>query len=153
MLKIYLLIVFSVLIPPNFVAGYHGNFKTCYECASKFPKNRICNAKRESSSTGKDPWLSACCPPDNKSPYCLETYYNICSPPYEQAGPLYYSYCAQTNMTMCGTTDSMNMTFTAEPEQKTFTFDGLRRYQKMSGKDDRFDACRYTFMSLPVGMY
>ena len=54
---------------------------------------------------------------------------------------------------MCGTPSSLNMTLLAEPEKKTFKFDGLRRYENLKGYDDQFDACHYTFMSLPVGMY
>lgn len=44
---------------------------------------------------------------------------------------------------MCGT-ESSEMVLEAGKEAKSFSWDGLRRYERQAGKADRFDACTYT---------
>lgn len=45
------------------------------------------------------------------------------------------------------------MTFVTELEKQSFSFNGLRRYESFPGEADRYDACTYSFHSLPVGMH
>jgi len=101
-IQIWTLAKALITISIGSVAASHGGLKSCYECASLNPENRLCDF----GGTLPDPWASACCSPDNKSPYCTETGFNKCSPPYSQAGNLFYSHCRQVNKTMCGTEEA-----------------------------------------------
>ena len=76
----------------------HGSFKSCYECKLASVDNYMCNW----GLYGIDPWKYACCSPDNLSPYCKSSEFNICTPSYSDAKELFYTYCPLVNDTMCG---------------------------------------------------
>ena len=53
---------------------------------------------------------------------------------------------------MCGT-ELDDMSLDASLSKQIFAFDGLKWYENLSGQADRYDACTYTILSRPEGLY
>ena len=136
--------------------GTHGSFKSCHECQDLSPDNRMCDW----GGTIADPWLRACCSPDNDSAYCKKTAYNKCSPSFSEAGASYYSFCPLTNNTMCGTKKASEKLYgdgavvlQVSLRKLSFSNQDLRWFQKHEDKLDRFDACTYTLLQEPADLF
>lgn len=159
--KIEILALVTLMISFKQTLAYHGSPKSCYECAEKYPDNYFCYF----DGVHKDPWKGACCADDNKSPFCAKESYNRCSAPSKEMGPFFYQYCPMVSNKMCGTKD-IDMSFKVGQDKEVFKWDGLRRIQEkikadekdldgdhdhkdesevVVNKNDRYDACMYTF--------
>lgn len=79
------------------VHSYHGEFKTCYECADT-PSNFMCSWGGQLAN----PWNAVCCSPSNPSFYCKPSKLNKCSPTFSKAQQSYFMSCPLVNNTMCG---------------------------------------------------
>jgi len=112
----------------------------------------------------KDPWMSVCCSKDNPSSYCKPNKKNICSNSLKKDGALFYSYCQNSNQTMCGT-KTKDMSFEVGTKVNTFKIIKLRRFEQFQKLPDsncgippcyspvRYDACSYTLQKTPLGLY
>ena len=85
----------------------------------------MCNYGGNLPST--DQFAIACCEDGDTNTYCLPSDTNTCSPTYNDAKHLFYTYCPRINSTGCGIYQTAgSFEIEASTTNQTFTFDNLR---------------------------
>ena len=125
------------------VHSYHGDTKTCYDCADT-PLNFMCSW----GGMLADPWHAVCCSPSNPSIYCKPSEKNKCSPSFAKAKQAYFMNCPKVSSTMCGSSSKDMKMQVKKVEPTYFSHSGIKRWESFTNKAgalqaNQYDACHY----------